>query len=140
MGELSATAYAAKMFPNRQRLESKTPGNGQQGQFDQIYMDGDRVVIIEAKGGRAELGAARDLNGDFAQQGSKSYMEAIIQNYRDKADAARRAGTPDVKLESTAAALESAFRFEKIDYFAVKQRNSDLGVADTFELTKFNIW
>ena len=82
LGEVASQAYIKQNFPNATKLEASLPGNGKQGEFDQIYIDNDtgRLIIVEAKGGNATWGARIDLKGQRAEQGSKSYMDKVIQN------------------------------------------------------------
>ena len=61
------------------------------GVFDVIgeFPDG-RIVVIEAKGPSADLGARKDLTGEMSQQGSRPYFETIVDRMRKGADADQR--------------------------------------------------
>jgi len=121
MGELSKEAYVKKL--DAQPLAFKTPGNGQQGQFDGIYTyfkDGEeRLLIIEAKGGNSSLGGRRAADGRYVQQGTSEYRESIIENMQksvDKADVYEDVADLDLTLDK----LDEFTG--KVDYQLVQQK------------------
>lgn len=80
------------------------------GVFDKVVeLDDGRIIIVEAKGPNADLGARRDLNGDLVQQGTREYMESILDNMR-------RNG-PD---EALAARIKAALEDGDVEYLEVK--------------------
>lgn len=54
IGELNATQYMVKNYPNAKMLLGFGKGVG----LDQVYKDGDRIIVVEAKGPGAKLGTS----------------------------------------------------------------------------------
>lgn len=114
-------------------LAYKTPGNGQQGQFDGIYTyfkDGEeRLLILEAKGGvNPQLGGRKDKHGQYVQQGTQQYKESVIKNMRDVVKAAEDTGNVTAEITALKSTLERFDEFEfsnAIDYQLVKQKISN---------------
>lgn len=143
MGDLAAAAYINKTYPGAVRLESRLPGTAKQGEFDQIYLHEGRVIIVEAKGGGADWGTRRQgVAGDqIAQQGSKQYMDAVIENYQKQIDSGKVTGADAAKLQETLDALEDAKELgqDGIKYIGIKQKAGDLGVSDKIDVFDFTI-
>ncbi len=143
LGEVASQAYMKKNFPNAHALESKLPGNGNQGEFDQIYIDKDsgRLIIVEAKGGNATWGS-KQANGKQVQQGSREYMESVIDNYKKKLDDADNdkisiSATEHADLANTVQAFKDAGK--NIDYYGIKQKATDAGVSSDISIFKFDL-
>ncbi len=96
------------------------------GDFDRIYKDGDRFIIVEAKGGASTLGSKK-IDGKSVQQGNKKYFEAIIENFR-------KAGK-----DKLADDLVKSLKGKKIDYYKVKQGFKPDGSLKPTEISKFDL-
>lgn len=149
IGETAARIHVENQYPGATRLESNLPGNGEQGQFDQVYLTKEgKVLIIEAKGGSSTWGS-RKAGKQRAQQGSKKYMDSIIENYTDKLGILKnsplyKAGDKkSVKkaedIQSMLRKLKVADMKKKIEYIGVQQKASDAGLTDSINVTHFDI-
>jgi len=99
LGEVAADAYIKKIAPNATRLRSEMPGRGKSGEFDRVYQDGDKVYIVEAKGGESSLGSRKTKGGDRAQQGTPEYRNSVVEEMQDRLD--KVAERDDFNLESS---------------------------------------
>jgi hypothetical protein len=96
LGEVWAEAFMKEHFPGFKRVYPPEGAPSRSGDFDEIWegtaqnAKGKFVVqqvVIEAKGGGAQLGSRR-LRGTQirAQQGNRAYFAEILQNMQDSAD------------------------------------------------------
>ena len=157
IGESAGRIYVGNNYPNAKPLDAGLLNNSKQGQFDQIYQDGDKIIVIEAKGGGATWGSKK-VGEDTAQQGSKKYLDSTIKNYNDILEEAsndprldapgHEAFTAKVdKLEKTVAALNKAAEKEMnsttkgqyIEYIGVKQKVTDSGLKESIDIFKFDL-
>ena len=149
IGESAGRIYVGNNYPNAKPLDAGLLNNSKQGQFDQIYQDGDKIIVIEAKGGGATWGSKK-VGEDTAQQGSKKYLDSTIKNYNDILEEAsndprldapgHEAFTAKVdKLEETVAALNNASDSKSIEYIGVKQKVTDTGLKDSIDIFKFEL-
>jgi hypothetical protein len=81
----------------------------QSGDFDLVYRVGDRIVVIEAKGGGSGIGTRRVEGGYRAEQGTREYFESVRDNMADMDGAAGAVGR---ELRRTA--------YANIDYLHVQ--------------------
>ena len=150
LGEVASQAYIKKNFEGATKLDANTPSNGKQGEFDQIYLHKGRLILVEAKGGNATLTSRKDLKGMRAEQGSSSYMETVIQNYRkqlENVESGKTTVTPTEKanLEATVKAFDD---YEgEIDYYSITQKatqtivdgKTEYGISDSIDVVKFTL-
>lgn len=72
-GEEAARNFGAVNFADYQCQEGKF-----QGEFDMVCVQGDKVIVVEAKGGTSPLGKRKNVAGtDYVQQGTRDYAYAI---------------------------------------------------------------
>lgn len=81
LGETAADASMRHDFPSSRRPTSELPGKQKNGEFERIYVNGDEVYLVEAKGAGAGLGNRNTPHG-LAQQGTRQYRDSIIANMR----------------------------------------------------------
>ncbi|RCU49493.1 hypothetical protein DU002_11260 [Corallincola holothuriorum] len=150
MGEVSAEGVMKVEYPDFKRVKSNLPGNGKQGQFDQIYHNPKtgEIIVVEAKGGGATRGVRKGLDGKYAEQGTKAYRDSIIHNMNKKLNTALddpRYGVDDKytrdidQLDDTVSKLNKAqLNDDSIISKQVSQRlNSDGSLKPTAELIDF---
>ncbi len=142
LGEASAQAWVNKNYDDFEisPLSSSLPGNGQAGQFDQVYMLTDsmgnqKLLIVEAKGGiNPQLGGRNISDTDRVQQGTSDYIDSIVANMQKKittgySEAGSNTGDLD-SLQNTVNLIES---FKKsinlVEYAVVKQKVGTNGNA-----------
>jgi hypothetical protein len=133
-----------------QPLNTKLPGNGKQGEFDQVYITDDgKVLIIEGKGGNATWGS-RMAGEERAQQGSAKYMNSVINNYTTKLDTLTKdprygkvgeeAFTKQVQgIEDMLDELEIAKENKALEYIGIHQKANDNGLIDVIDVSIFDI-
>ena len=76
IGELNATQYMLTNYPNAEMLMGFSKGTG----IDQVYKDGKRMIVVEAKGPGAKLGVS-DRKG---KQMSMPWILETSKGMRDK--------------------------------------------------------
>jgi len=111
IGEHAASVWVAKAYPGPPKPQLKYPPAGapsRSGDFDQIWQctgkDGKEVwIVVEAKGGSADLGSRRTSGGTGprAEQGSREYYLDIIANMQKPGSTGRG---PATALEDAARA------------------------------------
>ena len=133
-----------------QPLNTKLPGNGKQGEFDQVYITEDgKILIMEGKGGNATWGS-RKAGTDRAQQGSPEYMDSVIKNYNDKlriltkdpryGKVDEEAFTKQVEgIEDMLDELEIAKENKALEYIGIQQKANDNGLIDVIDVSIFDI-
>ncbi|MFF6786728.1 hypothetical protein [Streptomyces sp. NPDC012510] len=105
--------YIAAEHPGAVRQPLDGPKNGND-QFDQVWKDGDRYVVIEAKStATTELGARNLPSGKRVSQGTREYFLDIIREMQERG----RTNPAERKL---AADLAEALDDGKLDYVVVK--------------------
>ena len=105
--------------------------SGKQGQFDRIYQKPDgSLVFVECKGGNSTLGTRVDSANKVNQQGTKAYMDDIVQNMYNKLP---NGSSLKNKLEE--------FLGQEIDveYHLVKQGAASITNPNHLKVKKFNI-
>lgn len=150
LGEEAARIYVQQNYPNAKPLNTKLPGNGKQGEFDQVYITDDgKVLIMEGKGGNATWGS-RKAGTDRAQQGSAKYMDSVIKNYNDElrtltkdpryGKVGEEAFTKQVEgIEDMLDELRIAKRKQGIEYIGIQQKANDNGLIETIDVSIFDI-
>ncbi|GAA3924415.1 hypothetical protein [Actinoplanes auranticolor] len=124
LGAVGGNLLEDRMFPGSQRLTGGDLAKGTPGNFDRILLDKDgKLVIIEEKGPRADLGSARatdpnkpDAPKIKAEQGSPEYLREILS-----------------KDEKLAKALEDEPELRELVEKAVRENNVRYLVARTTE-------
>ena len=81
IGELNATQYMTKKYPTSKMLLGFKKGTG----LDQVYEDGNRIIVVEAKGPGAKLGTS-DRKG---KQMSIPWILETAKGMKDRALAGR---------------------------------------------------
>jgi len=150
LGEEAARIYVQQNYPNAKPLNTKLPGNGKQGEFDQVYtIDDGKVLIMEAKGGNATWGS-RMAGEERAQQGTAKYMNSVIKNYNDKlriltkdpryGKVGEEAFTKQVEgIEDMLDELEIAKENKALKYIGIQQKANDTGLIDVIDVSIFDI-
>ncbi|MEQ1564937.1 MAG: hypothetical protein ABMA64_04815, partial [Myxococcota bacterium] len=92
--------------------------------FDRVFVDRDgNYVVVECKGGEAQLGSRGSSDGSLhVQQGSRAYLEAVIDDIakRDPASAQR---------------LADALEAGKVRAVSVRQPTQGPAVVDTYDVS-----
>jgi hypothetical protein len=111
LGEHGADAAIKSKFPGAEQT-FPPPGMKAGGKYtlDLVYKDGDRLIVVEAKGGASELATRTVEGGKIAQQGSKEYLNATLDSME------RRGG----KYAEAAAEVREALKNGKVDYYKAK--------------------
>jgi hypothetical protein len=123
-GEDAARNFAGVNFSDYYWEEQDT-----QNVFDLVCVQGEKVIVVEAKGGTSDLGKRKNAAGtDYVQQGTKDYAYAIA------AAMPPSDGGIDI-AQKVRAALDSG----TLRYFKVRQPFSKAGTAlrpivDEFDL------
>lgn len=150
LGEEAARIYVQQNYPNAKPLNTKLPGNGKQGEFDQVYVIEDgKVLIMEAKGGNATWGS-RIAGEERAQQGSAKYMDSVIDNYTEQmkrltkdpryGKVGEKAFTKQVEgIQDMLDSLEDAKLDGTLEYIGIQQKANDNGLIDVIDVSIFDI-
>jgi hypothetical protein len=123
--------FIAAEHPGAVRQPLSGPRNGND-QFDQVWKDGDRYVVIEAKSSTDTALGARNLpSGKRVSQGTREYFLDIIDEMRKRGE-----DDPDELL--LAEKLEAALADGKLDYVVVKgEKNA--GAHAGYRVRQFDI-
>jgi hypothetical protein len=123
--------FIAAEHPGAVRQPLSGPRNGND-QFDQVWKDGDRYVVIEAKSSTDTALGARNLpSGMRVSQGTREYFLDIIDEMRKRGE-----DDPDELL--LAEKLEAALADGKLDYVVVKgEKNA--GAHAGYRVRQFDI-
>lgn len=70
VGGLASVDAVKEMLRNADPIFQDQVGGGGAGEVDYVWRAGDRIVVVEAKGGSATVGVARVGFGDVAEQGT----------------------------------------------------------------------
>jgi hypothetical protein len=123
IGEEAAHAFIKGTFGDNAELVYGGPGKGSaSGDFDQVWKvtnpDGTvEYVVVEAKGGSAQLGSREVGDADYRyQQGTKEYFESVQQNMSTKA------GNTDAhkNMRNTGDELQAALLDGQVRYIHVE--------------------
>jgi hypothetical protein len=97
--------------------------------FDMVCVDGDKVILIEAKGGGSDLGKRKNAAGtDYVQQGTRDYAYAIAA-----------AMPPSTGGLNVAQKVRDALDAGTLRYFKVQQPFDKFGVAVTPQVKEFDL-
>jgi hypothetical protein len=126
-GEDAARIFRDKNFKDYECFEQGGPN-----EFDMVCVQGDRVVIVEAKGGGSGLGKRLGPNQEYVQQGTLDYARA-------EADVMSRLTLEDGS--SVPDKVREAIEKGTIRYFEVRQPfDPRTGRAITPEITEFDLY
>ncbi|MDX3068850.1 hypothetical protein PV518_43060, partial [Streptomyces sp. ND04-05B] len=105
--------YIAAEHPGAVRQPLDGPRNGND-QFDQVWKDGDRYIVVEAKSSATtDLGARNLPSGKRVSQGTREYFLDIIREMQER-------GRKNPAERRLAAELAEALDDGKLDYVVVK--------------------
>lgn len=123
--------YIAAEHPGAVRQPLDGPKNGND-QFDQVWKDGDRYVVIEAKSSTdTGLGARNLPSGKRVSQGTREYFLDIIREMQER-------GKKNPAERKLAADLAEALDDGKLDYVVVKgEKNA--GQYAGYRMRQFDI-
>ncbi|MGW1675591.1 hypothetical protein [Streptomyces sp. NPDC002324] len=123
--------FIAAEHPGAVRQPLSGPKNGND-QFDQVWKDGDRYVVVEAKStSTTELGARNLPSGKRVSQGTREYFLDIIREMQER-------GRKNPSERRLAAELAEALDDGKLDYVVVKgEKNA--GQYAGYRVRKFDI-
>jgi hypothetical protein len=87
LGEMAGEAFMDTRFPGSEKIYPPDGAPSRSGDFDQVWKARDEngreiLVVIEAKGGSADLGGRTLADGTYAQQGSAAYFDRIVEVMR----------------------------------------------------------
>ncbi len=131
MGTSSARAYMAtdKKYAGFQEKKMWVEGANT---LDHIYIKGDDVVIVEAKGGSSQLGWRKNADSTkMVQQGTPEYLEAVVNQMKKRA---AKDGQPED--EEAFRQVLAAYNSGKLKYLVVTQtadENGNLADIDSKE-------
>ncbi len=132
-GELAGKTYAQEVLalPDASLVEFGRRGAGLP---DLLYDTGAGIVVIECKGGEAELGTRRSVDKTFhVEQGTHEYLRSLATDMA-------RPGNPQKTREMGEAILrELKSENPRIDYYLAQQPFDESGRATTPEISKFDL-
>ncbi len=133
IGEEAADRHAIpEHFPGAERIELPELGYGQR-QFDLVYKLPDgTIIVVEAKGPSAELGACTLPNGQTVQQGRRDYFESVLDAMTGRGE---RLGNGE---DSIAELLQDALDDGQLEYVLV-QAKADGDVYAGYDLKYFDL-
>ncbi|WP_326588779.1 hypothetical protein [Streptomyces sp. NBC_01294] len=119
-------------YPNATEHTLHGPKNGRD-QFDQVWQQGDRYIVVEAKSHVDTPIGERTVNGARYSQGSRTYFLDILDQME------KRGRNPKFKSDETlAAALRTALDEGRVDYVAVRGQDN-AGTYTGYTKQKFDI-
>ncbi|MET8754363.1 hypothetical protein ABZW32_30360, partial [Streptomyces sp. NPDC004667] len=132
-GEAVAREHAIpREFPGAQEQKLHGPANGND-QFDQVYKQGDRYVVVEAKSHvTTDLGERR-INGTRVSQGTRAYFEDILEQMKKRGE--------NIQSEKDLyEALDEALNADppRIDYVVVKGADNT-GTYAGYTIRRFDL-
>ncbi|MFE3764791.1 hypothetical protein ACFXPI_23880, partial [Streptomyces sp. NPDC059104] len=132
-GEAVAREHAIpREFPGAQEQKLHGPANGND-QFDQVYKQGDRYVVVEAKSHvTTDLGERR-INGTRVSQGTRAYFEDILKQMKKRGE--------NIQSEKDLyEALDEALNADppRIDYVVVKGADNS-GTYAGYTMRRFDL-
>jgi hypothetical protein len=123
-GDDAARIFRAANFADYDCVEGNGPNV-----FDMVCVQGDKVILVEAKGGGSDLGKRKNAAGtDYVQQGTLDYAYAIV--------AAMPAPDGGVDL---AQKVQDALDRGTLRYFKVQQPFNKAGIAIRPEVEEFDL-
>jgi hypothetical protein len=152
LGNVATEIAIAKMLPGAKKLECELPGDGKSGQFDSVYEHNGEIYVVESKGASSERGTRKDSSGKHNEQGTKEYLDSIVENMeakirKSKADPAYTSD-PNFKqkiddLQATVNKIKDADLMGTLHYLQVSQRIetnvANKGKLSPIEILKFDI-
>ncbi|MEU1215741.1 hypothetical protein ABZ424_25740 [Streptomyces sp. NPDC005790] len=130
-GEEIARKHAIpELYPNAEPLTLHGPKNGND-QFDQVYKDGDRYVVVEAKSHVDTKLGERLVRGARFSQGSRTYFLDILEQMTKRERKFPSEG-------ALAADLRRALRDGRVDYIVVRGQDN-AGTYTGYTMSKFDI-
>ncbi|MEU5410664.1 hypothetical protein [Streptomyces clavifer] len=130
-GEEIARKHAIpELYPNAKPLTLYGPKNGND-QFDQVYKDGDRYIVVEAKSHVDTKLGERLVRGARYSQGSRTYFLDIIDQMKKRERQFPSEG-------ALAADLIPALRDGRVDYIVIRGRDN-AGTYTGYSMSKFDI-
>ncbi|MFJ9940563.1 hypothetical protein ACIQTM_09325, partial [Streptomyces erythrochromogenes] len=119
-------------YPGASEFKLHGPKSGRD-QFDQVWKQGDKYIVVEAKSHVDTALGERVVNGARYSQGSRTYFLDII------AQMEKRARDPKYKSDGDlAAALRTALDEGRLDYVVVKGQDN-AGTYTGYTKQKFDI-
>ncbi|MER5490744.1 hypothetical protein [Streptomyces sp. NPDC002490] len=126
-GEAIARHHAIpERYPGAKELELHGPKSGNH-QFDQVWKQGDRYIVVEAKSNVDTALGSRLIDGTRYSQGSRDYFEDILDAMSGR-----------VGDKSLAAKLETALEEGRVDYVLVKGLDNE-GIYTGYAMREFDI-
>ncbi|MEU0146371.1 hypothetical protein ABZ119_10480 [Streptomyces sp. NPDC006288] len=130
-GEEVARKHAIpELYPNAEPLTLHGPKNGND-QFDQVYRDGNRYVVVEAKSHVDTRLGERLVRGARFSQGSRTYFLDILEQMKK-----RRRNFPSEGTLATE--LRQALRDGRVDYIVVRGQDN-AGTYTGYSMKQFDI-
>ncbi|MBO0917491.1 hypothetical protein [Streptomyces laculatispora] len=130
-GEEVARLHAIpELYPNAKPETLHGPANGND-QFDQVYRDGDRFIVVEAKSHVDTKLGERVVNGARYSQGSRTYFLDILDQMKKR----KREFPSEGKLSTD---LRDALRDGRVDYVVVRGQDN-AGTYTGYSTQKFDI-
>ncbi|WP_405641991.1 hypothetical protein [Streptomyces uncialis] len=127
-GEGIAREHAIpERFPNADEITLHGPKSGNH-QFDQVYKQGDRYIVVEAKSNVSTDLGSRMVNGVRHSQGSRPYFLDILEQMKKRRP----------HDSQTANDLEMALLQGRVDYVEVKGLDSN-GTYNGYSMKQFDI-
>jgi len=127
LGEEAAEMYMESLGGNRIFPDGDVGGTPRSGEFDQIWEVDGQIYIVEAKGGSSGLGSRSIGNNRRAQQGTREYMDSILDNMD-------RNGQGDL-----ATRIRGADAIDDLNYIQVRQPISRTGELGPISVSEFNL-
>ncbi|MFD6227128.1 hypothetical protein ACFWFZ_09635 [Streptomyces sp. NPDC060232] len=119
-------------YPNATEHTLHGPANGRD-QFDQVWQQGDRYIVIEAKSHIDTPLGERTVNGARYSQGSRTYFLDILDQME------KRGRKPEFKSDETlASALRTALDEGRVDYVVVRGQDN-AGTYTGYTKQKYDI-
>lgn len=130
-GEEVARLHAIpELYPNAKPETLHGPANGND-QFDQVYRDGDRFIVVEAKSHVDTRLGERLVKGSRYSQGSRTYFLDILDQMKKR----KREFPSEGKLSTDP---RDALRDGRVDYVVVRGQDN-AGTYTGYSTQKFEI-
>ena len=130
IGETGAASAMNKQHPDFELEHGGPATTSSSGDFDQIYYNKhtDEYIVIEAKGGNADVGSAKTADGR-AEQGTLQHSEYTIERMKQSGDTAKRKIAGD---------LEDAMEMGNVKFYKAQTKIKN-GKAQETILTEFKL-
>jgi len=127
MGSAAARAYMGTSAKYKGFTELDTTIDGA-NTLDHIYVRGDEVIVVEAKGGNSGLGWRQNADGTkMVQQGTPEYLEAIMKQMKRRGQTPDADDTLDVDEDHAFLKVQQAYLTGKLRYVVVSQAADEHG-------------